>query len=71
MRTVYYSRTRKPALERRYRMTFLPLDQLLRQSDIVTLHVALTPETRRIIGKRELPAWLLKAAKANVPTSSS
>jgi len=54
MRTVYYSRTRKPALERRYRMTFLPLDQLLRQSDIVTLHVALTPETRRIIGKREL-----------------
>jgi len=54
MRTVYYSRTRKPTLERRYRLTFLPLDDLLRQSDIVTLHVALTPETHRIIGGREL-----------------
>jgi glyoxylate reductase len=54
MRTVYYSRTRKPALERRYRLTFLSLDDLLRQSDIVTLHVALTPETHRIIGRREL-----------------
>jgi glyoxylate reductase len=54
MRTVYFSRTRKPALERRYRMTFLPLEELLRQSDIVTLHVALTAETRRIIGRREL-----------------
>jgi len=54
MRTVYYSRSRKPALERRYRLTFLSLDNLLRQSDIVTLHIALTPETHRIIGRREL-----------------
>ena len=54
MRTVYYSRTRKPALERRYRLTYAPLDELLRQSDIVTLHLALTPETHRIIGRREL-----------------
>ena len=54
MRTLYYSRTRRPALERRYRLTCLPLDDLLRQADFVTLHVALTPETRRIIGRREL-----------------
>jgi glyoxylate reductase len=54
MRSVYYSRNRKPALERRYRLTFLPLDELLRQSDFVSLHVALTPETHRIIGRREL-----------------
>ena len=54
MTTVYYSRTRKPALERRYRLAFLPLDDLLRRSDFVTLHVALTPETRHVIGAREL-----------------
>lgn len=54
MRIMYCDRTRKPALERRYRLTFLPLKDLLRQSDFVTLHPALTPETRGLIGKREL-----------------
>ena len=32
----------------------LPLDDLLRSSDIVTLHAPETPETRRLIGRREL-----------------
>ncbi|MEU5537347.1 hydroxyacid dehydrogenase [Streptomyces sp. NPDC020362] len=32
----------------------LPLDDLLRTSDIVTLHAPQTPETRRLIGAREL-----------------
>ena len=54
MEVVYYSRTRKPALERRYRLTYLPLDELLRRSDFVTLHTALTPETHGLIGRREL-----------------
>jgi glyoxylate reductase len=30
------------------------VDELLRESDIVSLHVPLTPETRHLIGKREL-----------------
>ena len=30
------------------------LDELLRQSDVVTLHCELNPETRRLIGEREL-----------------
>ncbi len=54
MRIVYNSRTPKPALERRYRMPFLPLDELLRQSDFVTLHAPLTPETRHLIGRPQL-----------------
>jgi len=54
MRVLYTSRTPKPALERRYRMQFLSLDDLLRQSDFVTLHAPLTPETRGMIDERAL-----------------
>lgn len=54
MRIVYFSRTPKPALERRYRMEFTSLDALLRQSDFVTLHAPLTPETKGIIGEGTL-----------------
>ncbi|GGN95484.1 glycerate dehydrogenase [Streptomyces albiflavescens] len=35
-------------------VTLLPLDDLLGGSDIVTLHAPQTPETRRMIGRREL-----------------
>ncbi|TET94908.1 MAG: D-glycerate dehydrogenase [Dehalococcoidia bacterium] len=54
MRIMYYDRARKPALERRYGLTFLPLEDLLRESDFVTLHASLTPQTRGLIGRREL-----------------
>jgi phosphoglycerate dehydrogenase-like enzyme len=35
-------------------LTVLPLEDLLRESDFVTLHAALTPQTRGLIGRREL-----------------
>ena len=35
-------------------VSYLPLDELLAQSDIVTLHVPATPQTRGLIGAREL-----------------
>jgi len=54
MRIHDHSRTRKPSLERRYRMEFLALDELLGRSDIVSLHAPLTPETRNLIGSRSL-----------------
>ncbi len=35
-------------------ITYVSLDELLQQSDFVSLHVALTPETQQLIGSREL-----------------
>lgn len=52
---VYYDVIRQPeAEEDRLGIRFLPLDELLRTSDVVTLHVPATPSTRGLIGAREL-----------------
>lgn len=49
----------------------LPLDELLAESDIVSLHVNLTPETHHLIGARELAlmkptAWIVNTARGPV-----
>lgn len=54
MRILYASRTRKPDVEAATGATFVPLDTLLAESDYVSLHCALTPETRTLIGKKQL-----------------
>ena len=52
---VYHDVARLPESdERRIGVRFVPLDELLRTSDVVSLHVALTPATRGMIGHREL-----------------
>jgi D-3-phosphoglycerate dehydrogenase len=51
---VYWSRTRKPEVERGLGIRWVELDELLGSSDIVSLHVPGTAETRRLIGEREL-----------------
>lgn len=35
-------------------MTFVPLDQLLAESDFISLHPSLKPDTRHMLGEREL-----------------
>ena len=47
--------------------TAVPLDELLRSSDIVTLHVVLSDETRGLVGSRELA--LMKRGALLVNTS--
>lgn len=67
MRVLYASRTRKPEAEQRLGLEFVALDDLLRQSDFVSLHTPLTPETRHLIGARELS--LMKSTALLVNTA--
>jgi len=53
MPVVYASRKRNATIEGTG-ARYLPLDDLLRESDFVSLHVPLTPETTHLIGAREL-----------------
>lgn len=71
MRVLYASRTRKPEAEQRLGVEFVTLDELLRQSDFVSLHTPLTPQTRHLIGARELSlmkpgALLVNTARGGV-----
>lgn len=68
MSILYYDVQRVPEAETRYNARFAELDELLRQSDFVTLHVPLLPETRHLIGARELglmkkTAFLINSAR--------
>jgi D-3-phosphoglycerate dehydrogenase len=51
---VYWSRTRKPEVERELGIRWMELKELLKVSDVVSLHVPGTAETSRLIGEREL-----------------
>lgn len=51
----YYDAVRLPQeMEEQWKMTYLPLDELLQTSDIVTLHVPLVDETRHMIGEEQI-----------------
>lgn len=52
MRLLYFSRRRKPELEAALELQYRPLNELLSEADFVTLHCALTPETRGIVDAR-------------------
>ena len=72
MRILYYDRYRlPPEEEERLGAKYVDLDTLLRESDIVSLHVPLTPETYHMIGERELrlmkkTAYLVNTARGKV-----
>jgi glyoxylate reductase len=72
MRVLYWSPRRKPAsLEREFEMTHAPLDVLLAQSDFVSIHSPLGPQTHHQIGQRELArmkrtAFLINTARGAI-----
>jgi D-3-phosphoglycerate dehydrogenase len=47
------------------KMKYVDLQTLLKKSDVVTLHVPLTPETERLIGKKEIEAMKKGAVLIN------
>lgn len=51
LEVVYWNRT-----EKEVSYAYLPLDELLASSEIVSVHVALVPQTRHLIGERDLAA---------------
>jgi glyoxylate reductase len=53
MKIIYNSHSRKPEVEK-LGAKWLILEELLRRSDFVTLHVPLTPETRHLIDSENL-----------------
>jgi lactate dehydrogenase-like 2-hydroxyacid dehydrogenase len=62
MRVVYHDVVRRdPQTEKEIGAGFVPFDTLLRESDYISLHVPLLPETRKLIGRSEL-AQMKKAA---------
>jgi glyoxylate reductase len=54
MKILYCSRTRRQEVEDELGVEYAEFCKLLAESDFITIHVNLTPETYNLIGKREL-----------------
>jgi glyoxylate reductase len=72
MRVLYWTPRRKPEREEREAgLIFVPLEKLLAESDFVSLHQPLRPETRHQIGAREFKlmkrtAFLINTARGAI-----
>ena len=72
MRALYWAPRRKPESEEREAgLTYVPFEQLLAESDFVSVHSPLKPETRHQIGARELglmkkTAFLINTARGAI-----
>ena len=54
MRVLYYEPQRLPEVEQELGVSYRPLDELLAQSDFITLHVYMTDTTRHMINEEKL-----------------
>lgn len=76
MRILYHDTIRREALESRHGYRYVDLDGLLAESDFVTLHTALTPETAGMIGaaafaRMKPTAFLINAARGPIVDESA
>ncbi|MGH8642238.1 MAG: 2-hydroxyacid dehydrogenase [Burkholderiales bacterium] len=72
MRTLYWTPRRKPeSEEREVGLEYVPYDRLLAESDFVSVHAPLNPDTRHLVGERELrlmkpTAFLINTARGPI-----
>jgi phosphoglycerate dehydrogenase-like enzyme len=72
MKIVYTQRTQlSPEVERMHQATYVSLDELLKTSDVVSLHLPRSPQTVGFIGQRELSrikpdAFLINVSQPNL-----
>lgn len=72
MRILYYDTRRLPEdVEKELNAEYVPLETLLKESDIVSIHVPLTEKTYHLIGEKELrmmkpTAYLVNTARGKV-----
>ena len=68
LRVVYWNRTRLPAAEEAaLGVTYAALEQLLRQADFISLHVAYGPQTHHLLGEAQFA--LMKSTAYVINTS--
>ena len=65
------ARRASPEVESEFRAQYVPLDELLRKADYVTIHADLNDQTRHMIGERELKLmgkdhYLINAARGPI-----
>jgi len=71
VKVLYYDVKRNEDFEREYQAQYASLQDLLKQSDFVSLHVPLLPSTHHLIGKKELAmmkrtAYLINTSRGPV-----
>jgi D-3-phosphoglycerate dehydrogenase len=71
MKILFYDIKRDPLLERILEVVYVPLPELLRQSDFISIHVPLNEETKGMIGEEEISmmkngAYLINTARGPI-----
>jgi len=67
MRVLYHDLDRQPRLERELGLVYTDLETLLKESDLISLHTPLTPETYHLIGAEQFT--MMKKTAVIVNTS--
>ena len=67
----YYDIIRKPSLEKEFMIEYSSIDEIVEESDIITLHIPATPETRHLIdrerlGKMKPGVYIINTARGSV-----
>jgi len=71
MKLIYHDAVRSVELEQKYGIEYVPMERLLRESDFISIHVPLLPETTKSIGRKEFrmmkkSAFVINTARGQV-----